>query len=94
MAAKAIQVELLNQIVRLKSDGFSTSAIARLIGISRPTVIKYLLRLQAQTEGLAALSEEQLSVVYNHDSAPHKGESYNMQIEFFEYAEKVLIKTC
>jgi transposase len=93
MAAKAIQVERLNQIVRLKSDGFSTSAIARLIGISRPTVIKYLLRLQAQTQEPAALSEEQLSAVYNHDNAPHKGDRYNKLLEHFGYAEKELKRT-
>lgn len=93
MAAKAIQVELLKQILRLKQDGFSVSAIARSMGVSRPTVIKYLSRLETQTEVPAALSEEQLSTVYNDDSAPHKGQRYNQLLEHFAYAEKELTKT-
>src|ERR1051325_7926899 len=93
MAAKAIQVELLKQILRLKQDGFSTSAIARTLGVSRPTVIKYLSRLEAQTEVPAAPGDEQLAALYNQDRAPHKGQRYLHVSEHFQYAEKELIKT-
>ncbi len=92
MAAKAIQVELLKQILRLKQDGFSVSAIARSIGISRPTVIKYLSRLGSTDPG--AISKEQLSATsYNHDTPPHKGKRYPSLLEHFLAAEKELTKT-
>lgn len=92
MAAKAIRVELLNQIIRLKKDGFSVSAIARTLGISRPTIIKYLSRFNAQTE--EPTSVEQLSeALYNQDTAPHKGERFNGLLEHFTYAEQELKKT-
>lgn len=94
MAAKAIQLELLKQILRLKQDGFSVSAIARTLGLSRPTVIKYLSRLNANAEEPTQLREGELSqAAYNHDSAPHKGERYNRLVEHFQYAEKELGRT-
>lgn len=94
MAAKAIQLELLKQILRLKQEGFSISAIARTLGLSRPTVIKYLTRLKANTEEPIQLKDNQLfQAAYNHDSAPHKGERYNRLVEHFRYAEKELGRT-
>jgi transposase len=94
MAAKAIQLELLKQILRLKQDGFSVSAIARTLGLSRPTVIKYLSRLKANAEEPAQLKDTELSqAAYNHDPIPHKGERYNRLVEHFSYAEKELTKT-
>ena len=92
MAAKAIQVELLKQILRLRQDGFSVSATSRTLGISRPTVIKYLRRLG--DSDLASISEEQLtSAGYNQDALPHKGERYKRLVEHFINAEKELLKT-
>lgn len=92
MAAKAIQVELLKQILRLKQDGFSTSAIARSTGISRPTVIKYLSRLQ-ETDPACTSTEQLAAAGYNHDSTPHKGQRYHQLREHFQYAEKELKRT-
>jgi len=40
MAAKALAMEQLKQILRLRRDGFSIKAIVRHTGISRPTVKK------------------------------------------------------
>jgi DNA-binding NarL/FixJ family response regulator len=44
MAAKAIHMKQLKQILRLHCDGFSINAIVRHTGTSWPTVKKYLLR--------------------------------------------------
>lgn len=92
MAAKAIQVELLKQILRLKQDGFSTSAIARSTGISRPTVIKYLSRLR-DTDPACTSTEQVAAAGYHHDSTPHKGQRYHQLREHFQYAEKELKRT-
>ena len=46
MSAKAILMEQLKQIFRLKQQGFSIKAIVRHEGISRPTVKKYLRRIR------------------------------------------------
>lgn len=92
MAAKAIQVELLKQILRLKQGGFSVSATSRTLGISRPTVIKYLRRLG--DSDAASISEEQLaSSGYNQDILPHKSERYCRLLEHFTNVEKELTKT-
>jgi hypothetical protein len=92
MAAKAIQVELLKQILRLKEGGFSVSAISRTLGLSRPTVIKYLCRLAGTDPALT--SEEQLTTAgYNHDPAPHKGERYQRLLQHLQTAEKELKRT-
>lgn len=92
MAAKAIQVELLKQILRLKQGGFSVSATSRTLGISRPTVIKYLRRLG--DSDAASISEEQLaSSGYNQDILPHKSERYCRLREHFTNVEKELTKT-
>jgi hypothetical protein len=65
------------QILRLRQDGFSVSAIARLTAISRPTVIKYLCRLEVQRGEQISLNEEQFATAsYNHDNAPHGGKRY------------------
>ena len=46
MAAKAILMEQLKQILRLKHDGLSIKAIVRHTGTSRPTIRKYLARIR------------------------------------------------
>jgi transposase len=97
MAAKAIQMELLRQILRLKDDGFSINAIVRHTGLSRPTVKKYLSRISqaAMDDGdSAALSDKELSAtVYNNDTTVFKGERYTSLAEHFLYAETELAKT-
>lgn len=92
MAAKAIKVELLKQILRLKEGGLSVSAIARTLGVSRPTVIKYLGRLKGID--VTSISEEQLSQAsYLHDPTPYKGVRYQSLLEHFSQAEKELNRT-
>lgn len=92
MAAKAIRMALLTQILRLKQDGFSLSAIARNLGISRPTVSKYLGRLGAADP--ASISDEQLAAAsYHHDTDPHKGKRYQSLLDHLLSAEKELRRT-
>lgn len=77
MAAKAIQMELLKQILRLKSEGFSINAIVRHTGLSRPTVKKYLSRIDnavAAGGDIASLSNKELSRAgYNNDTTCPEG---------------------
>lgn len=91
MAAKAIKVELLKQILRLRQDGFSVSAIARLAGLSRPTVIKYLCRFEQSLP--ENKEEDQLNTLYNQDIVPSKSVRYSKLLAHFFYAEKELKKT-
>lgn len=67
MAAKAIKVELLKQIIRLKQDGFSVSATARLIGVSRPTVIKYLSRFKQHLAEDGSFEKQDVASLYELD---------------------------
>jgi transposase len=96
MAAKAIAMEPVKQILRLHQDGFSIKAIVRLTGISRPTVKKYLRRIQqGGQENLAptASNERSLSaIVYDPDTAPVSSPRHEVLLEHFSYAEKELTK--
>jgi transposase len=96
MAAKAIAMEPVKQILRLHQDGFSIKAIVRLTGISRPTVKKYLRRIQqGGQENLAptASNERSLSaIVYDADTAPVSSPRHEVLLEHFSYAEKELTK--
>jgi len=91
MAAKAIKVEQLKQILKLKQDGFSIKAIARHTGIARNTVKKYLSKIDAEEVSLSAAEISQL--MYNQDNAPGKSERYMNLTTHFEYAETELKKT-
>jgi len=91
MAAKAIKVEQLKQILKLKQDGFSIKAIARHTGVARNTVRKYLSKLPAED---ASLSKKELSqLMCNRDEASSKSERYRQLIAHFQYAERELTKT-
>lgn len=97
MAAKAIAMEPLKQILRLKNEGFSIKAIVRHTGISRPTVKKYLSRIreaELQDEAADAIDEKELSAaVFNEDVTVFKGERYAQLLENFACAEAELSKT-
>ena len=78
MAAKAIQIEQLKQILRLQRDGFSINASHT--GISWPTVKKYLARIKdaaIDDNDLATLNSKELSkTVYNNDTTTIRGQRY------------------
>ena len=97
MAAKAILMEQLKQILRLRRDGFSIKAIVRQTGISRPTVKKYLARIKdtvIDESDLPAPDSKTLSkTAYNNDTTTLKGERYQALLEHFGYAETEVNKT-
>jgi transposase len=97
MAAKATSMEQLKQILRLKEQGFSISAIRRYTGISRPTIRKYLKRLATDnttTEVPESFDTHKLSqVAYNTDTTEQKGKRYSDLQTHFYYAETELRKT-
>jgi transposase len=97
MAAKAIHMKQLKQILRLHRDGFSINEIVRHTGISWPTVKKYLLRVQnVLSEDLEKeiLNDKDLSAaVYNNNTITIKGKRYTQLLEHFMYAETELKKT-
>ena len=80
LAAKAIQMEQLKQILRLQRDGFSINAIVRHTGISWPTVKKYLARIKdaaIDDNDLATLNSKELSkTVYNNNTTTIRGQRY------------------
>ena len=97
MAAKAILMEQLKQILRLQRDGFSINAIVRHTGVSWPTIKKYLTRIQnaviddADTAGLS--NKELSAAVYNNDTTASRGDRYLKLLDHFVYAETELNKT-
>lgn len=93
MAAKAITVELLKQILRLKKDGLTVSATARLLGVSRPTVIKYLSRLGHSLPEDGSWEKQDLSSLYGQDTAPTGSPRYSSLVDHFQYAETELKRT-
>ena len=91
MAAKAIKVDQLKQVLQLKNDGFSIKAIARTTGIARNTVKKYLAKLSGEN---ASLSGKELSqLMYNKDDAFGKSNRLERLYAHFQYAETELKKT-
>jgi len=97
MAAKAIRMEKLKQILRLKQEGFSIKAIVRNTGISRPTVKKYLARIRDADIGAGITSrltgKELSESVLNNDFTLLKGKRYNDLLDHFNYAETELNRT-
>lgn len=95
MAAKALSMEQLKDILRLKKDGFSIKAIVRHTGLARNTVRKYLAAINAadiDKEG-AVVRKKDLVIAYNNDTTAFKGHRYILLKEHFCYAEKELTKT-
>jgi len=94
MAAKAIQMIQLNQILQLKRAGFSIKAIVRNTGISRPTVKKYLARINSAPNDTLATETGQLTPdIYFSDVTSHRGQRYTTLSEHFVYAEEQLKRT-
>lgn len=94
MAAKAIQMEQLKQVLQLKCDGFSIKGIVRYTGIARNTVKKkYLARIDSAGNGASVKPGELSEAVFNNDATDLKGKRYNSLPEHFSYAETQLNKT-
>lgn len=93
MAAKAIQMEQLKQVLQLKRDGLSIKAIARYTGIARNTIKKYLARVDDINHAAAVKGKELSTVAYNNDISDLKGKRYTNLLDHFCYAEKELNKT-
>jgi len=95
MAAKALSMEQLKDILRLKNDGFSIKAIVRHTGLARNTVRKYLSALNSagiDKEGISVRNKD-LVIAYNNDTTSFKGHRYNLLKEHFCYEEIELTKT-
>ena len=91
MAAKAIKVDQLKQVLQLKQDGFTIKAIARHTGIARNTVKKYLAKLNGDD---ASLSAKELSqIVYSKEDAFGKSNRLQKLHTHFQYAETELKRT-
>ena len=92
MAAKAIRMEQLKQILRLKQNGFSIKAIARTTGIARNTIKKYLSRID--TDNAARINNKEMaSTAFDSDTTDLKGERYTRLLAHLRYAETQLNKT-
>lgn len=92
MAAKAIRMEQLNLIRKLHQKGYSIKSIVRQLGLSRPTVKKYLTRIALVQED--PISPGNLaSLAFNNDFQPVPNQRLIKLIEHFAYAEQELIKT-
>ena len=61
MSQKPIVMEQLKQILQLKNDGIAIREIARRTGLSRNSVRKYLLLLNADGDDSIALSNKVLA---------------------------------
>ena len=97
MAAKATPMEQLKQILRLKQQGLSISAIMLNTGVSRPTIRKYLKRMSNtdidDDKTLVPDDGTLADRVYNNDITAIKGERYQLLLEHFSYAETEVSKT-
>ena len=97
MAAKATQMELLKQILRLKQEGLSISAIMLATGVSRPTIRKYLNRMSDAgiDNGRTRFADDRALAdkIYNNDTTAIKGVRYELLLEHFKYAETEVCKT-
>ena len=58
---------MIREIIRLKSEKFSNSRLARALNLSRPTVIKYVKQIEGsgfKLEELASLSDAELHELF------------------------------
>jgi transposase len=85
MAAKTIKVEQLKLIRQLLQKGYSIKGMVRSTGLSRNTIRKYLSRLEASDQSIAASLQE--------DPPPPRITRQALLLEHFKYAETELKKT-
>ena len=95
MSQKPIAMEQLKQILQLKNDGVGIREISRRTGISRNSVRKYLVLLDAeQSEESQALSNKDIAdKAYHNDQIEHDAERLQYLFTHFTKAEGELLKT-
>ena len=93
MAAKAILMEQLKQVLQLKRDGLSIKAIARYTGIARNTIKKYLARINCNNIVATVKNKELSEAAFNNDTTTLKGSRYMHLHGHFAYVETELKKT-
>lgn len=91
MAQKPITMEQLKQICQLKSDGISIREIARRTGMSRNSVRKYLLHIDADIQNLS--SKQLADKAYNNGELENNTQRKLQLFDHFKYAEPELAKT-
>lgn len=91
MSQKPIVMEQLKQILQLKADGTGIREIARRIGISRNSVRKYLLLLEADTDNLT--SKALADRAYNNEVLERNSIRLQQLHHHFGYASLELSKT-
>ena len=98
MANKTIGAIMIREIIRLKSEKFSNSRLAKALNLSRPTVIKYVKQIQGsgfRLEELASFSDAELHELFEAGAASPRFDRniiFMALIEFFPYVEKELKK--
>jgi len=90
MSQKPITMEQLKQIQQLKNDGIGIREIARRTGISRNSVRKYLLALDANEK---QTSKELADKAYNNDALEINSVRQQRLLLHFRYAGTELTKT-
>ena len=90
MAQQPIGMEQLKQVLQLHRDGISIREIARRAGISRNSVRKYLLRLNA---GIDCSDRELADQAYNNDVLELEAERLRQVINHFNATGAELSKT-
>jgi transposase len=94
MAAKAIAMEQLKQVLHLAQQGQSIKGIARLTGLARNTVRTYLARGVEQGSDPAVHTDAQLAAqLYDEDTSDFKSARYQQLLQHLESADTELVKT-
>ena len=94
MSQKPIVMEQLKQILQLKNDGIAIREITRRTGLSRNSVRKYLLLLNADTDSSEVLSNKALAdKAYSSDVIEHNTERLHQLLKHFNNASTELKKT-
>ena len=98
MANKTIGAIMIREIIRLKSEKFSNSRIAKALNLSRPTVIKYVKQIESsgfKFKELSSFSDLELHELFEAGAAAARVDRNIIFIElteFFPYVEKELKK--
>jgi len=94
MAAKAIAMEQLKQVLRLAQEGQSIKGIARLTGLARNTVRTYLSRGMEQGSDPVIHTDVELAAqLYDQDTSVFKSFRYQQLLQHLEGADTELVKT-
>jgi len=95
MAQKPVSMDQLKQLLQLKNDGIGVREMARRLGISRNSVRKYLVLLNAKsfTEDVHVDDRAIVERAYNNESIQKDNYRRKHLIEHFQYAKDELPKT-